>query len=132
MAKVGDHDSTMEVSTSQLVSDVPAQPAIPKNDRSVWAQVVVGTEQFAPAPAAAPARRARGILLVCGLAVVAAIGGYVAFAILHDDDDPAPARETSIPSAVPSPDAAPPAAKVTKPAGKQPAVQRPPSKARPK
>jgi hypothetical protein len=44
MGKRVDNDSTMELSTSQLVPDRP------DHDASVWGQSVVGTEQFAPAP----------------------------------------------------------------------------------
>lgn len=42
MAKRPDNDSTMELSTSQLVPDQP------DNDASVWGQVVVSPDQFAP------------------------------------------------------------------------------------
>lgn len=46
MAKRVDNDSTMELSTSQLVPDKP------DHDASVWGQVVVDADQFAPKPAA--------------------------------------------------------------------------------
>jgi hypothetical protein len=42
MAKRVDNDSTMELSTSQLVPDQP------DNDASVWGQVVVSPDQFSP------------------------------------------------------------------------------------
>jgi hypothetical protein len=42
MAKRPDNDSTMELSTSQLVPDQP------DNDASVWGQVVVSPDQFSP------------------------------------------------------------------------------------
>ena len=67
MAKRVDHDSTMEMSTSQLVPDAP------REDASVWKQVVVGTEQFAPT--AAPTRGPRWGVVVAVLAVLAALGG---------------------------------------------------------
>ena len=72
MGKRVDHDSTMEMSTSQLVPDVP------RHDQSVWKQTVVGTDQFAPAPAAGGGRRV--VLLVCFLvlAAAAAIGVFYA------------------------------------------------------
>lgn len=44
MGKRVDNDSTMEMSTSQLV------PERVDHDASVWGQKIVGTEQFAPAP----------------------------------------------------------------------------------
>jgi len=44
MGKRVDNDSTMEMSTSQLVPDRV------DHDASVWGKAVVGTEQFAPAP----------------------------------------------------------------------------------
>lgn len=47
MAKRPDNDSTMELSTSQLVPDQP------DHDASVWGQVVVDSDQFAPQPAKA-------------------------------------------------------------------------------
>ena len=46
MGKRADHDSTMELSTSQLVPDKPAV----NHDASVWGGKTVGSEQFAPAP----------------------------------------------------------------------------------
>ena len=63
MAKRVDHDSTMEMSTSQLVPDSP------RADASVWKQVVVGTDQFAPTPERTTARR---WAMVVGLLVLAA------------------------------------------------------------
>jgi hypothetical protein len=44
MGKRVDNDSTMEMSTSQLVPDRV------DHDASVWGKAVVGTDQFAPAP----------------------------------------------------------------------------------
>ena len=46
MGKRADHDSTMELSTSQLVPDKPKV----NHDASMWAGKTVGSEQFAPAP----------------------------------------------------------------------------------
>lgn len=45
MGKRADHDSTMELSTSQLVPDKPAV----NHDASVWLGKTVGSDQFAPA-----------------------------------------------------------------------------------
>ena len=45
MGKRADHDSTMELSTSQLVPDKPAV----NHDASVWLGKTVGSEQFTPA-----------------------------------------------------------------------------------
>lgn len=67
MGKRVDHDSTMEMSTSQLVPDVP------RHDQSVWKQTVVGSDQFAPTPRASSGGR-RILLLVCFLVLAAAAG----------------------------------------------------------
>ena len=45
MGKRADHDSTMELSTSQLVPG-----GKPDHDASVWGGKTVGSDQFAPAP----------------------------------------------------------------------------------
>ncbi|MEO8705171.1 MAG: hypothetical protein ABI867_34315 [Kofleriaceae bacterium] len=82
-AKVIDkNDSTMEVSTSQLVPDA----GIPKNDRSVWKQVVVSSDDFAaPAKPAKPANPRRWwIFAVIGLVAVA--GGIVAWIAMSGDN----------------------------------------------
>jgi hypothetical protein len=85
MAKRVDNDSTMELSTSQLVPDKP------DHDASVWGQVVVEPEQFAPkapkpgkpasplvaAPVAPPNRAALWIFL--GFIIVTAIAGTLIF-----------------------------------------------------
>ncbi|MGE0401055.1 MAG: hypothetical protein AB7T06_30375 [Kofleriaceae bacterium] len=82
MAKRVDNDSTMELSTSQLVPDKP------DHDASVWGQVVVSPDQFSPqapkpskaarlpdaAPAPAPSSRA-ALWIFLGFILVAAIGG---------------------------------------------------------
>jgi hypothetical protein len=57
MGKRVDNDSTMEMSTSQLVPDVP------RHDQSVWKQSVVGTE---------PARRALWVVIAILLLTIAA------------------------------------------------------------
>lgn len=44
MGKRVDNDSTMEMSTSQLVPDRV------DHDASVWGKAVVGSDQFAPVP----------------------------------------------------------------------------------
>jgi hypothetical protein len=70
MGKRVDHDSTMEMSTSQLVPDVP------KHDQSVWKQTVVGTDQFAPDRTAGGGRRIALLLGFLALAAAAAAGAY--------------------------------------------------------
>lgn len=81
-------DPTMELSSSQLVPDQiarrpPAPKPIPKHDASVWKQVVVGTEDFAPP------RRSTGSgrrWAIAGLAVAAlGGGGFVAWRELRGD-----------------------------------------------
>ena len=64
MGKRVDNDSTMEMSTSQLVPDRV------DHDASVWGKAVVGTDQFAPAPVKRD-RRARWLAL--GFVVFAAV-----------------------------------------------------------
>jgi hypothetical protein len=83
MAKPADNDATMEVSTSQLVPDAPRPrvmpPPISQNDMSVWKQVVVSTDDFAP-PAKAPTGRGRRLLiagfLLSGIASGVAVTWY--------------------------------------------------------
>lgn len=70
MGKRVDHDSTMEMSTSQLVPDVP------KHDQSVWKQTVVGTDQFAPTTATGGGRRIALLLGFLVLVAAAAAGAY--------------------------------------------------------
>jgi hypothetical protein len=72
MGKRLDRDPTIEVSTSQLVPDrVPG-------DASVWAQSVVGTDQFAPA---AVKRDRRPLWIVIGFVVFTAIAAGLIFAL---------------------------------------------------
>ena len=72
MAKRVDNDSTMELSTSQLVPDKP------DHDASVWGQVVVSSEQFTPT-VPAPAAKARGsraaLWIFLGFLAMAAVAG---------------------------------------------------------
>ncbi len=86
MAKRVDNDSTMELSTSQLVPDKP------DHDASVWGQVVVSPEQFAPKapkaskPAPLPAAPARpsnraALWIFLGFVAIAAIAGT--FVVLY-------------------------------------------------
>ncbi|MBA3465267.1 MAG: hypothetical protein H0T46_35375 [Deltaproteobacteria bacterium] len=70
MGKRVDHDSTMEMSTSQLVPDVP------RHDQSVWKQTVVGTDQFAPTQRGSGVRRIVLLLCFLALAAAAAAGAY--------------------------------------------------------
>src|SRR5215212_5745525 len=71
MAKRDDHDSTMDISASQLVPHAPGRPRAPdaqargraprggaaQHDMSVWKQVVVGSDDFAPPPRARSGKR---------------------------------------------------------------------------
>jgi hypothetical protein len=51
MGKPSDkQDSTQPLSSSQIVTVTPNTPAIDRNDRSVWRQVVVGADDFAVKP----------------------------------------------------------------------------------
>lgn len=104
-------DSTQELSGSQLVPDAPlpaapkrppARPIGPQNDVSMWKQVVVGTDQFAPAPQGGSSRARRG--LVIGLVAVTAIagGGYALYA-MSGGDSPPPASAPSEEAAEPEP-----------------------------
>src|SRR5262245_12113092 len=99
MAKRADHDATMDISASQLVPDARGRSRAPEvqsrgraprapvaqNDMSVWKQVVVGTDDFAPPPKAHTGRR-RGWLIAGALAAVAAgSGGAVVLYKLSGD-----------------------------------------------
>jgi hypothetical protein len=74
MGKRVDKDPTMELSTSQLVPDRV------RGDASVWAQSVVGTDQFAPAPPAKRDRRALWIAL--GFAVFTALAAGALYVLV--------------------------------------------------
>jgi hypothetical protein len=72
----------MEVSGSQLVVDKPpAKPGPPTkvkaNDRSVWGQLVVGADDFAPSSKTSPARWRRGRVAAV-LGALALAGGAIA------------------------------------------------------
>jgi hypothetical protein len=123
MGKRADHDSTMEVSTSQLVPDAlprgrgPRPPMSP-NDVSVWKQVVDGAADFAPPPKARPGRGRRWLIAgALGLGVAA--GGAYAMHWLSSKPggSPAapggaadPAGTAALPSAAPAAAPAPPPA----------------------
>lgn len=62
MGKRVDNDSTMEMSTSQLVPDRV------DHDASVWGKSVVGTDQFAPAK-----RDRRALWIAIGFVVFTAV-----------------------------------------------------------
>jgi hypothetical protein len=78
MAKRVDNDSTMELSTSQLVPDQP------DNDASVWGQVVVSPEQFTPqAPKASkPAKLADVVAPAVPASNRAALWIFLAFIVV--------------------------------------------------
>ena len=93
-------DSTMEISTSQLVPDSPParREVGPQNDRSQWKQVVVGTDDFAPPT---PQKSRLGRWLILGAVVVlVAVGGYVLYRSSLDDE--APVTSAPEPPAKPS------------------------------
>jgi hypothetical protein len=75
MGKRADHDSTMELSTSQLVPDRPAA----NHDASVWGGKTVGSEQFAPAPRPRGSSPARLIVLLFLLFTAGAAAGIYYF-----------------------------------------------------
>ena len=90
MAKRLDNDSTMEVSSSQLVGDGknrPAphrQPGQDKNDVSMWIGGVVGADAFA---GTAKPKKGRGLLIaLLVVAVLAAGSAAVYFLILAKKD----------------------------------------------
>jgi len=126
-----DHDSTMDLSLSQLVVPKPPKappPGVAQNDVSVWGQLVVGTADFAPAPK----KRATHAPLWIGLGVVGtlAIAGAVYVMFLHKADEPEAAaavapvvKEPSTP-APPAPTKAA-AASTTKPETKAEAPAKP-------
>jgi hypothetical protein len=83
MGKRVDHDSTMEVSGSQLVPgpqrpQVPHQPGVSKHDASMWIGGVVGADDFALARKA-PKRGRRALIIgaSAALAVAGVVGGYL-------------------------------------------------------
>ena len=126
-----DHDSTMDLSLSQLV--VPKPPKAPPrgtnpNDVSVWGQLVVGQADFAPMPT----KRATHAPLWIGLGVVGtlAIAAAVYIMFMRPSAEPqaaAAAAPAATQPAKPSPEAPKPAAAATQPVAK--AVETPPAKA---
>jgi hypothetical protein len=110
------NDKTQLLSESQVIEVKPRAnlPSGDKNDRSMWKNVVVGADEFAPpAPVKSSARR----WLVIGILAVGAIGAGAYFlwpksspAVVIIPDAPAakPATpDSSPPDAAPIPDAAP-------------------------
>ena len=110
MTKRDNHpDPTMELSVSQLVVPKPPGPPtnLPVDDRSAWGQLVVGADEFAPAPKLPHAPRRRWPLVA--LAVVGLAGGAFAVYWVTRDDRPVPAPGGATPAVVPvasTPDAA--------------------------
>jgi len=128
MAKRRDHDSTMDLSLSQLV--VPKPPKAPPrgmnpNDVSVWGQLVVGTSDFAPPPRkrAAHAPLWIGLGVVGTLAVAAAV--YVMFMRPTTESQASAAVPAAAAAAKPGPSKAEPAKPAT-PATKAAATSTPP------
>lgn len=93
MAKRLDNDSTMEVSSSQLVGDGknrPAphrQPGQDKNDVSMWIGGVVGADAFAGTP---KPKQGRGLIVALVLLIVAAGAGAIYFLVLKPGGKPSP------------------------------------------
>lgn len=103
------HDSTQELSASQLLTNAP--PARPQggaqNDVSMWMRTVVSSDDFATATPRAASRRSGPVVAIVVLALGAAAGGYVWLS--RGTDEPAPAASApAMTSASPVP-AAPPA-----------------------
>jgi hypothetical protein len=107
MAKPVDrNDSTMEVSTSQLVPGAPPpkrRPGppqnIPQNERSLWARSVVGTDDFAPAQSKSSVTR---WLLVVVVVVVLGAGGYLLYRNVFGSSVQAPAAPADLAPAAPA------------------------------
>jgi predicted lipid-binding transport protein (Tim44 family) len=129
-----DHDSTMDLSLSQLV--VPKPPKAPPrgmnpNDVSVWGQLVVGQADFAPMPKkrAAHAPLWIGLGVVGTLAIAAAV--YIMFMRPSHEPQAAAAATPAAESTKSNPDSARPdpakAAAATQPATK--GVEAPAAKA---
>lgn len=122
-----DNDATMEVSTSQLVPDALPRPRVPDaapagrgpragaspstspNDASVWKQVVVGSDDFAP-PAKPRTGRGRRLAIGVGVAVAILGAGAGAWYVLRGGEEaPGPATTPAAAPAKPTADPAPPA-----------------------
>jgi hypothetical protein len=118
--KRADNDATMELSTSQLVPDAlprkrAPRPPISPNDVSMWKHVVVGSDDFAPPPAARPGRGRRWVLAGALGAGIAAGGAFAWYRLAGPSSEPpaAPAGgapATTAPAPSPSPPPPPPAA----------------------
>ena len=103
MAKRVDHDSTMEVSSSQLVPDAKKRPqphrapGVDKNDVSMWIGGVVGAEDFA-GKKRAPKKIVWGRVFVAIGLLVAVIGAAVYFLFVRSSS-PAPSASVRMDAA---------------------------------
>jgi cytoskeletal protein RodZ len=99
MAKRVDHDSTMEVSSSQLVPDAKKRPqphrapGVDKNDVSMWIGGVVGAEEFA-GKKPKPKRIVWGRVIAAVLLLVGLIGAAAYFLFFRSN---APSTSASAP-----------------------------------
>ena len=122
------NDATMEVSDSQFLKLAPKPPARgttkppalrnppagSKNDASVWKQVVVSTDEFAPQPKTDARPRRWWIFGLVGAVVLAAVG-FTVYWISRDDKPAEKAAGTTAPPAEVAPEK-PPAPAPAKPA----------------
>ena len=109
MAKPPDKgNSTQPLSQSQVlaVSQQKPPPRVPKHDQSMWKGLVVGADEFAPAPAKRGSH-ARTWAIVGALGALAAGGGLYASGVFAGSSDPAkpasPNTVTPAPRATPVP-----------------------------
>jgi hypothetical protein len=101
-------NTTMPLSESQVLG-VSKQPAVAKNDQSMWKGLVVGADDFAPAPPKRGSRAMRwGLIGVLG-AGAAAGGVYALGGFGGGSHDPPPAAQAPVPVATPAPSPPPPA-----------------------
>jgi hypothetical protein len=83
MAKRVDHDSTMEVSSSQLDPDAKKRPAphrapgVDKNDVSMWIGGVVGADEFSQKAKRKPQQIRWSAVIIALLLLVGLLGGAV-------------------------------------------------------
>jgi hypothetical protein len=103
----------MELSVSQLVvpkpPNRPGPPAnLPANERSVWGQLVVGADEFAPARKLPELRRSSRLPLVILAVAVLGGGGFAAYWLTRDPAPATPAAAVTPPvmPSAPVPDAA--------------------------